>query len=139
MHVCELHGMFAHMDFCPMCAPIERRPANYEKNPFTPANPEPRGPAKEQAHVRGWLLTYIYKDSDGITGHGNLEHFRIGESEPTFKELCQMRDNKLGESTFQKLIWQGVFKCGIIPLDEIPARTLEALKADAEKAGLELV
>lgn len=139
MHVCEIHGMFAHMDFCPMCEPIERRPANYGKNPFTPANPDPRGPYKEQVHVRGWLLTYIYKDSDGLTGHGNLEHFRIGETEPTFKELCQMRDNKLGESTFQKLIWQGVFKCGIIPLDEIPARTLEALKADAEKAGLELV
>lgn len=151
MHECRKHGRFVTLDFCPICVAYRDQmpeeginkvhrvaPVNYEKNPFTPANPEPRGPAKEQAHVRGWLLTYIYKDSDGITGHGNLEHFRIGESEPTFKELCQMRDNKLAESTFQKLIWQGVFKCSIIPLDEIPALTLEALKADAEKAGLEL-
>lgn len=153
MHVCDKHGQFIHMDFCPMCgrsgevigeAVINKSAypdlaKMYEKNPFTPANPDPRGPYKEQVQVRGWLLTYIYKDSDGLTGHGNLEHFRIGESEPTFKELCQMRDNKLAESTFLKLIWQGVFKCGIIPLDEIPARTLEALKADAEKAGVELI
>lgn len=152
MHTCEIHGSFLNMHWCPVCAADNQKkmlegiskvhrvaPVSYEKNPFTPANPDPRGPYKEQVHVRGWLLTYIYKDSDGLTGHGNLEHFRIGESEPTFKELCQMRDNKLAESTFQKLIWQGVFKCGIIPLDEIPARTLEALKADAEKAGLELV
>lgn len=153
MHVCEIHGTFLNSNWCPKCRADNRdkmlkegiskvhrvAPVNYEKNPFTPANPDPRGPYKEKVQVRGWLLTYIYKDQDGITGHGNLEHYRIGESEPTFKELNQMRDNKLAESTFQKVVWQGAFKCGIIPLEEIPAKVLEALKHDADKAGLELI
>lgn len=153
MHVCEIHGSFLNMHWCPVCAAANRdkmleegiskvhrvAPVSYEKNPFTPANPDPRGPYKEQVHVRGWLLTYIYKDSDGNSGNGNLDHYRIGESEPTFRELNEMRNTKMAKEGFTHLLWMGVFKCGIIPLSEVPAICLEGLKEDAELNGLELV